>query len=316
MVVLVGVFLNQLFALVAPDLYLNGSHLVQLPVADSLGEFLSFFTLPDFSQITNTEIYTTAFTLAVVASLETLLSVEATDKLDPEQRVTPTNLELKAQGVGNIVAGLMGGIPVTQVVVRSSANIDAGGKTRMASLFHGLFLFLSAALIASTLNKIPLSALAAILLLVGYKLANVSVFRQMWKSGWQLFFPFIVTVLALIFTDMLTGVLLGLAVGAFLILLYNYRTDYYREEGPGEKEYTIHLSEHISFLNKAGVMKALREIPRGSTVTIDVSRTVVLDPDVREIIIAFVTRAKLDDIAVALKGMENISTEPRTKETS
>jgi MFS superfamily sulfate permease-like transporter len=302
-VVFLGIALNEVYHSFVPQLYLESTHLVNVPVSNSLGEFFSFFTLADFSQWNNVQVYEIAFTLAIIASIESLLVVEATDKLDPEKRVTPTNLELKAQGIGNMITGLIGGLPITQVIVRSAANVEAGGKTRLSAFLHGAFLLLSAMLIPGLLNKIPLSALAAILLVVGYKLTRISLYKEMAKKGrWQ-FIPFIVTVGALVFTDMLTGVILGLAVGAFHILMYNYKVDYLLEKR-ANNTYTLHLSEYMSFLNKAGVMNVLRDIPANSMVTVDASRTEIIDSDVHEVISNFVKRAKGENITIEWKGLE------------
>ena len=239
--------------------------------------------------------------LALVASIETLLSVEATDNLDPEKRVTPTNLELKAQGLGNIVAGLCGGIPLTQVIVRSSANVDSGGKTRFASFVHGVLLLTCVAAIPSLLNEIPLACLAAILLVIGYRLARISLFKSMWREGFWQFVPFIVTIVALVFTDLLKGITLGMIVAFFEILIYNYQLNFYREETkPGC--FAIRLTEHMTFLNKAALKRILREVPPGCTLTIDMTGTRILDHDVREVIEDFKTHAEADGIRLTVKG--------------
>ena len=301
-VVMLGILTNEAYATLAPAWHLGGNHLVNVPVPTGLASFLSQFTFPDFSQIANPAVYTTALTLAVIASIETLLSVEATDKLDPEKTVTPTNLELKAQGVGNIVAGLIGGIPITQVVVRSSANNDAGGKTRMASFIHGVLLLLCAALIPTLLNRVPLSCLAAILLLTGYKLARFSLFRAMWRQGvWQ-FVPFAVTVGGLVFTDMLTGIALGMAIGVFQILMYNYRLDPDSQD-LGNGRLRIRLTEQMSFLNKAALRRVLRDVPEGSHLTIDASASRMIDHDVLEVLREFLTHADSAGIEVELLGI-------------
>jgi len=306
LVVLLGVGLNRLFAAVRPDLSISEQHLVRVPLSSSLGEFFSNFMRPDFSQITNPEVYVVGLTLALIASIETLLSVEATDNLDPEKRVTPTNQELKAQGLGNIVSGLLGGIPVTQVIVRSTANIESGGKTRLASFIHGVLLLICVATIPSLLNEIPLASLAAILLVIGYKLARVSLFKAMWKEGFWQFVPFVVTVVGLVFTDLLTGIMLGMAVAFFEILIYNYQLNFYREE-TSEGSFTIRFTEHMTFLNKASLKRLLREIPPASAVTIDMSTTRILDHDVREVIEDFTTHAAADGIDVTVLG----STRPK-----
>ena len=291
LVVLVGVGLNELYMAVAPNLVILPEHLVAVPLSSSFGEFISHFTLPDFSHLTNPDIYTTGLTLALIASIETLLSVEAIDKLDPEKHVTPTNTELKAQGIGNIVSGLIGGIPVTQVIVRSSANVGAGARGRLSSFIHGVLLLVCVATIPGLLNRIPLASLAAILLVIGYRLANVSLFKQMWKEGaWQ-FVPFIVTVVGLVLTDLLTGILLGMVVAVFEILVYNYQLDFYREEtAPGC--FKIRLTEHMTFLNKAALKRILAEIPPNCSVVIDMTGTRILDHDAREVIQDFAAHAK------------------------
>ncbi|CAB1082952.1 Na(+)-dependent bicarbonate transporter BicA [Olavius algarvensis Delta 1 endosymbiont] len=303
-VVIVGTLINEVVRIAAPGLALAGDALVRLPEAESFGEFLNFLRFPDISQIGNSEVYIVAITLAVIASVETLLSAEAADKLDPQKRVTPTNRELKAQGIGNLISGLLGGIPVTQVIVRSATNVSAGGKTKSASFFHGFLLLISAMLIPTLLNRIPLACLAAILTTVGYKLSKLEIYREMYRQGWQQFFPFIATVLGLLFTDMLVGVCLGLLVGVFHILLYNYRTNYWLEVDEEANSGIVHLSEHMSFLNKAALTKVLWEIEAGVEVTIDGSRSVMLDYDVKEVLKYFLTHAQAIGITVHFKGID------------
>ena len=306
LVVLLGVGLNRLFGAVRPGLSISDEHLVNVPLSSSLGEFFSNFIRPDFSQITNPEVYVIGLTLALIASIETLLSVEATDNLDPEKRVTPTNQELKAQGLGNIVSGLLGGIPVTQVIVRSTANIESGGKTRLASFIHGVLLLICVATIPGLLNEIPLASLAAILLVIGYRLARVSLFKAMWEEGFWQFVPFVVTIVGLVFTDLLTGIMLGMAVAFFEILIYNYQLNFYREQ-TSEGSFTIRFTEHMTFLNKASVKRLLREIPPACAVTIDMSATRILDHDVREVIEDFAAHAEADGIDITVLG----STRPK-----
>ncbi len=301
LVVVLGVVFNALYRSFAPDLEISREHLVTVPVSSSPQEFLSHFTLPDFSRLTDVKVYTTGLTLALIASIETLLSVEATDKLDPEKRVTPTNKELKAQGLGNIVSGMIGGIPLTQVIVRSSANIDAGAHTRTSSFVHGILLLVSVATVPHILNEIPLACLAAILLVIGYKLARVSLFKQMWKEGFWQFLPFVVTVVGLVLTDLLTGILLGMVVAFFEILIYNYQMNFYREE-TSKGQFTIRLTEHMTFLNKAALKRLLREVPPGSTLTIDMTGTRILDHDVSEVIEEFATHAEADEITLEILG--------------
>lgn len=288
-VVVFGLVLNEIFRAVSFDFwYVDAKHLVALPEAKSFGEFISFFTLPDFSALANPNVYLIALTLALVGSLESLLSVEATDKLDPEHHITPTNKELRAQGIGNMVSGLIGGLPITQVIVRSSANINAGAKSKMSAIFHGLFLLLFAALIPSLLNKIPLASLAAILFLVGYKLAKISLFKSMYKLGWNQFLPFIVTIIGILFTNLLVGIGLGMAVAIFYILKRNIQNDYTKSLQEGTL--VIELAEEVSFLNKGGIMNTLCDIPKNSTVRIDASNCKSIDYDVLEEIHEFITK--------------------------
>ncbi len=301
LVVALGIVLNQAFSAFAPTLAISVEHLVSVPVSSSFSEFVGNFTRPDFSQVANPEVYLVGLTLALIASIETLLSVEATDALDPEKRVTPTNLELKAQGLGNIVAGLLGGIPLTQVIVRSTANIDSGGKTRRASFIHGVLLLICVATIPQVLNLIPLASLAAILLVIGYRLARVSLFRQMWSEGLWQFLPFIVTIVGLVLTDLLKGILLGMLVAVFQILMYNYQLDFYREK-TADGSFKIRLTEHMTFLNKAALKRLLRELPPGCELTIDMTNTRILDHDVREVIDDFTSHAEADGIRVTVIG--------------
>lgn len=300
-VVIVSTLLNQAFLSFQPNWYLSGSHLVELPNIWTMGDLSSLLYFPDFSAIGNAEVWSIALVLAAVGSLETLLSVEAADKIDPHRRVTPTNRELKAQGFGNIITGLIGGIPITQVVVRSSANVQAGGISKMASIFHGLLLLLSVVLIPGILNMIPISSLAVILLLVGYKLTKPAVFKQMYKLGKYQFIPFIVTVTAIMFTDLLVGVSIGLVVSMFNILMSSYRTPLILEhQEKGDGFYKLILSQQVSFLNKGGILQALNGIPANSTIIIDASKTISMDYDIVELIRDFSETAKFKGIIVEL----------------
>ncbi len=310
-VVLAGVGLNILFQSM-PGYTLRADQMVNIPVPDSLSGFFGQFTFPDFSQITNTHIFVTAMTLAVVASLETLLCVEATDKLDPLKRITPTNRELLAQGAGNIVSGLIGGLPVTQVIVRSSANIQSGGRSKASAFIHGILLLVSVMSIPVILNLIPLSSLAAILFLVGYKLAKPSLFVDMWKQGKDQFIPFIVTILGIVFTDLLIGIGMGLVVGIIQILWNNYKIPYHfspEDYEPG-KPIRIQLSEDVSFLNKASIQRTLDQLPDDSVVIIDASRARSIHPDIIEIIENFEENAKTRDIEVQLNDLVDNSHNP------
>ena len=303
-VVAAGIGLNLLFQQF-PALALAQNHIVSIPVADSINGFLQQFSFPDFSQWNNAEVYIVGATLAVVASLETLLCVEATDKLDPYKRVTPTNRELIAQGVGNMVSGTIGGLPITQVIVRSSANIQSGGRTKASAFFHGVLILICVMAIPTVLNLIPLASLAAILLLVGYKLAKPAVFRQMYKLGKAQFIPFMVTILGIVFTDLLIGIGLGLIVAIFHILWNNYITPYHfnPEEYEEGSPIRIELAEDVSFLNKAGILKTLNELPDGVHLVIDASKTKNIHPDVVEIIEDFKENAKSRNMVMHVEGL-------------
>lgn len=305
-VVIGGIVINQLLIAFLPEYAITTKHLVQIPVADGIEGILGLFTLPDFTQFGNAAVYTTAITIAIVASLETLLCVEATDKLDPYKRITPTNRELKAQGIGNMLSGLIGGLPVTQVIIRSSANIQSGGKTKMSAIFHGFLLLFAALLIPNLLNLIPLATLAAILLMVGYKLAKPSLFKQMYKLGWYQFVPFAVTVIGIISTDLLIGIGLGMAVAVFYILRTNFRNPYFftKEKREEDDAVVINLSEDVTFLNRASIMQTLDEVPPHTRLIIDASRSVNIDHDVKEIILNFRDKAKLTDIDLSIIGIE------------
>ena len=309
-VVCFGILINFIFKWTNSGLALSGDHLVQLPVASSVGEFFSFFRFPDFSAISNPDVYVVAITLAIVASLESLLSVEATDKLDFEKRNTPTNRELKAQGIGNIVSGLLGGLPITQVIVRSSANINAGGKSKTATIIHGTILFISVVTIPVFLNLIPLACLAAILLMVGYKLSKLSLYKSMYKLGWDQFIPFMVTIVAILFTDLLKGIGIGMALAVFFILKKNYQHSYYQKRessSDGNEIITLKLSEEVTFLNKASIQDKLDHIPNGSKVIIDGSKSVNIDYDVLEIIQDFRDHGALQrNITVETIGIKEV----------
>jgi len=303
--VALGILLNELFKTAAPGVVLTPSHLVQIPIAGGIGGFLSLLTLPDFSQLSNTAVYTTAVTLAVVASLETLLCVEATDKMDPYKRVTPTDRELKAQGLGNVISGLIGGLPVTQVIVRSSANIQSGAKSKGSAILHGVLLLAAVVTVPSLLNLIPLATLAAILLTVGYKLAKPALFQSMYRLGWNQFIPFMVTVVGILATDLLVGIALGMGVAVFTILQTNYRNPYFLDEhSSGAVRLT--LSEDVSFLNRATIMRTLSAIPAGTKVEIDATRSMNIDYDVYEILRDFEQRATLLDIDLTIRGLDSL----------
>ncbi len=301
-VVVFGILMFNLYQNGILDFSLNAKQVVSVPVPHSISEFFGQFTFPDFSALANFEVWKIAIVLAIVASLETLLCVEATDKMDPDKRITPTNRELKAQGLGNIVSGLIGGLPVTQVIVRSSANINFGGKTKLSAILHGVFLLLSAITIASVLNMIPLASLAAILLMVGYKLAKPALFKEMYKLGWEQFIPFTATVVAILATDLLKGITVGILFGIFYTLRHSYRNSHHLKDiettENGQEVHHLELAQEVSFFNKASVMKVLDAIPANSKVIIDCSKSKSIAYDVIELIKDYETNAKTKNITV------------------
>lgn len=301
-VVILGVLINYLYKRYYPSFHLEGEELVSLPVARSASDFIHQFTLPDFSAIGNYHVWVVAITIAIVASLESLLSVEAADKLDPYKRITPTNRELKAQGLGNAISGLIGGLPLTAVIVRTSANINSGGKTKLSAIIHGIFLLASVIGLASIMNMIPLSCLAAVLLLVGYKLAKVSLFRDMYRLGWNQFLPFIITVVAIQFSDLLKGIGIGMAVSIFFILRSNYKRDYtvHQDKKAEGGTIRIQLAENVSFLNKGSIASRLRALPDDSHVIIDAGKCHYIDLDILEVIHNFKETAQLKKINLEL----------------
>lgn len=303
--VIIGVLLNQFFVTNHLSWVLSENQLVKLPVSNSIDGFLNQFTFPNFAAITNYKVYVLAFTIAIIASLETLLSTEAADKLDPYKRVTPTNLELKAQGVGNLLSGLIGGLPMTAVIVRTSANVNAGGKTKVSAIVHGIFLLLSVAFLASILNKIPLACLAAVLLIVGYKLAKISLFKEMYKLGWEQFVPFIVTVVAIQFSDLLKGIALGMLVAIFYILRTNYRRDYefHYDKSSDTKKVKLTLLEHVTFINKGSIANKLSSLEDGTIIEINAEKAHYIDLDVLEIIYDFKANSIHRNIQVELVHM-------------
>ncbi|MFT6320999.1 MAG: MFS superfamily sulfate permease-like transporter [Granulosicoccus sp.] len=309
-VVGLGIVLNLVFQNMN-DFSLNANQVVSIPVADSIGGFINQFTLPDFGAISNPAVWVTGLTIAVVASLETLLCLEATDKLDPFKRVTPANQELKAQGIANIVSGLIGGLPITQVIVRSSTNILSGGRTKTSAILHGFILLGSAMIIPTLLNLIPLASLAAILFLVGYKLAKPSLFKQMYSLGQPHFVPFMVTILGIVFTDLLMGIGMGLAVAIFYVLWNNYKKPFlFEDKHLKDGVIRLALAEDVTFINKASIQRTLSQIPDGAKVIIDASKSINIDFDVIEIIDEFEVNAKHRKIDLTIiererKGVSN-----------
>lgn len=299
MVVILGILINEYFKANLPELAIGGNHLVSLPAPRNFTEFLGNFTLPDYSILKSPQVYISAFTIAIVASLETLLSIDAADKLDPYKRITDLNRELKAQGLGNLISGLIGGLPMTAVIVRSSANVTAGARTKLSAIMHGTWLLLTAILIPNVLNMIPLSCLAAVLLLVGYKLCKPSLFKEAYRKGKQQFFPFVITITAILFTDLLVGIIIGIIVGLFFVLRSNYQRSIFTVHS--NSNYLIRLRKDVTFLNKALLKQSLKEIPDHSYVIIDGTRSIFIDNDIIETINDFQQSAGNRNIRVELK---------------
>lgn len=307
--VISGVLINEILLMTGSSLALSGNHLVNLPVANNFSEFIGQFSRPDFSGFMRMDVWILGATIMIVGSIETLLCLEATDKLDPMKRYSSPNQELKAQGVGNMLSGFLGGLPLTSVIVRSSANINAGSKTKLSTIAHGTLLLICAALIPVVLNKIPLATLAAILIMTGYKLAKPAVFIHMWHNGKYQFIPFIVTVLAVIFTDLLTGVALGLVVSVLAILRGNLKSPYFFKKKSFSNGEIVHiyLSQEVSFLNKAAIKSALENIPEQSYVIIDASKTLYIDFDVLQLIKEFKEiKAANKNIRIDLVGFKEV----------
>ena len=293
------------FALTQSNSFLEitQSHLVSVPIPEDASSFLNQFSFPNFSAITSADVWIVAFTIALVASLETLLCVEATDKLDPHKNVTPTNRELLAQGTGNIISGLIGGLPITQVIVRSSANIQSGGRSKLSAIIHGFLLLISVILIPRLLNMIPLSVLAAILLIVGYKLAKPSLFKKMYDLGWKQWIPFNVTVLGIVFTDLLVGIGLGLGVGIIVILIKSYQNSHFlhiEDKSNGKHKIKMTLAEEVTFFNKGAILKELDNLPIDTYLELDVRKTRYLDNDIIEILEDFAFKATERNIDIKL----------------
>ena len=303
---LVAVIIGIVFYMITKShntLAITQSHLVSVPIPEDTTSFLNQFSFPNFAAITNTEVWIVAFTIALVASLETLLCVEATDKLDPHKNVTPTNRELLAQGTGNILSGLIGGLPITQVIVRSSANIQSGGRSKLSAIIHGFLLLISVILIPRLLNMIPLSVLAAVLLVVGYKLAKPALFKKMYDLGWKQWVPFTVTVVGIVFTDLLVGIGLGLGVGIIVILIKSYQNSHFlhiEDNSNGKHKIKMTLAEEVTFFNKGAILKELDSLPIDTYLELDVRKTRYLDNDIIEILEDFAFKAKERNIDIKL----------------
>lgn len=305
--VVLGIIINELFIRSGSHFAIGKEHLVSLPAPASLDDFQQIIVFPDFTGIMNQKVWLVGITIAIVASIETLLCIEAADRMDVHKRYTDTNVELKAQGVGNILSSLIGGLPMTSVVVRSSANSTAGAKSKLSAIIHGVLLFVSVITIPLLLNKIPLATLAAVLLLVGYKLAKPATFIHFWKKGKYQFIPFIVTLIAVVFTDLLKGVVLGMIISVIFVLKGNLKRAYVfrKEEYIDGDVIHIDLAQEVSFLNKADIKETLKNIPNNSKVIIDASDTVYIAHDILDLIHEFKTiRAKENSINVQIKGFK------------
>ncbi|WP_443937893.1 SulP family inorganic anion transporter [Pedobacter sp. MW01-1-1] len=315
LVVVLGIVGTIIFA--SSEYALRENQMVKIPVVGNVSEFFGLFTLPNFAALSNPKLYLVAVTIAVVASLETLLSIEAIDKIDPIKRVSPTNRELVAQGIGNMVSGMIGGLPMTSVIVRSSANVNAGGRTKVSAILHGCFLLLSVLFIPTIINMIPYACLAAILLVTGYKLARISLFKHMYHKGWDQFIPFVVTIVAVLLTDLLKGVGVGMLVSIFFILRTNMRNPYFytiTKEGD-KKNIRIKLAEEVSFLNKAAIQIVLTNVPKETNVIIDGSNTRFIDQDVLETIFNFKHNAFTKGIVVTLENIQKHYSVPKLSKT-
>jgi MFS superfamily sulfate permease-like transporter len=305
LVVVIGIITNILFTNAASQFSLKPTQLVNIPA--NIFANLSF---PDFSKLfSNVEIWKDGLIIGVLATLETLLCIEAVDKLDKRNRITPVNRELVAQGIGNMCCGLLGAIPMTAVVVRGAANVDAGGRTKLSAFTHGIFLLLAVLLVPFLLNKIPYASLAAILLVTGYNLAKPKLFRNMWSLGWKQFIPFLITIIVILSTDLLIGVSIGLLISVYFIVQNNFKAEYKvtRTQHNGIETEYIKLNSNVTFLNKVKLRKALDEVPEYSVLTIDGSECNFIDYDILEIISEYQTKAHDRHIELNMKGIKKVN---------
>jgi MFS superfamily sulfate permease-like transporter len=298
-VVVVGILINIFFSVPGTRTSLNTSQLVNLPIATDFASFRSFFMFPKWEYLNNIDVWTVGLTIALVASIETLLGIEAVDKLDPLKRRTPANQELKAQGIGNIVSGLLGGLPLTSVIVRGSANVEAGAKSKFSAIMHGLLILLSVLFIPGLLNKIPLSALAAILIMTGYKLVKPSIFKETYRKGWDQFVPFTITLLAILLTDLLVGIIIGTLIALFSLIKSNFKSAVMVVHD--DNKYLVRFRKDISFLNKPIVKEKLESVPADAYVLIDMTRADFIDKDIIDVVNDFLQHAHLKNIVVEIK---------------
>ncbi len=310
MVVMLAVLTNLVFSTLFPDLKVKEEHMVLLPKINSIADLWGCFTFPDFSKFSSVAVWETAGIIAVVASLETLLNVEAVDKLDPKNPMSPTNRELVAQGVGNLFSGLIGGLPITSVIVRSSANISAGGKTQLASVIHGFLFLIAIFLVPGLLMNIPLSCLAAILIYTGFKLTSPKIYKTVFKIGKDQFIPFMITIVVMLLTDLLKGVTVGIVAAVIFILRNNFKTPYkvFEEEIEGRKHFFVKFSHQLTFINKGKIAMLLHKIPKGSKIFLDAGQSHFIDKDVTELINEFKKSARYNQIEVTSEGIDEIET--------
>lgn len=308
LVVLLGIGMDWYFGANQPSLVVKDEHLVKLPAFNSVSQFFASFTLPDFSAFKNTKLYEVAFIIAVVASLETLLSLEAVDKLDPDNRISPNNRELVAQGIGNFLSGLLGGLPITSVIVRSSVNVNAGARSQFSAIFHGILFLIAIFFIPHLLEMIPLSALAAILIMTGYNLAKPLMFKKIFKQGLDQFLPFLCTFVMMLFSDLLRGVSLGIFVSIIFILRQNYRAPFKKIEEviDGQLHIFVKFSPGITFINKGKFIELFKSIPPHTQVYLDGGRAGFIDKDVLELISTFKEAGKHKNIVVHLEAIEEV----------
>lgn len=299
LVVLAGVGINHYFKAAAPDYILADDHLVVLDVFSHPIDFFKSLPSPSIQGLANPQMWMTAATLAIIASLESLLSIEAVDKIDPEKRLTPTNRELKAQGVGNIVSGLLGGLPVTSVIVRSSANVNSGAKTKLSAILHGALLLSSVLFFPEILNMIPKASLAAILIFTGYKLAKISLFKEHYRKGWDQFLPFFITVLAILLSDLLMGIIIGMIAGLYFVLRSNFKSAIFFIKD--DTRYLIRFRKEVSFLNKGLLKGILESIPDNMAVLIDATKSDFIDRDIIDMVNDFIVNAETRGIRVYIK---------------
>ncbi|HLA57340.1 MAG TPA: SulP family inorganic anion transporter, partial [Puia sp.] len=298
-VVVTGILINIFFSIPGTRTSLNTSQLVNLPIATDFASFSSFFMFPKWEYLNNLDVWTVGLTIALVASIETLLGIEAIDKLDSLKRRTPANQELKAQGVGNIVSGLLGGLPLTSVIVRGSANVEAGAKSKFSAIMHGFLILLSVLFIPGLLNKIPLSALAAILIMTGYKLVKPSIFKEVYRKGWDQFVPFTVTLLSILLTDLLVGIIIGTLIALFSLIKSNFKSAVMVVHD--DNKYLVRFRKDISFLNKPIVKEKLESVPANAYVLIDMTRADFIDKDIIDVVNEFLQHAHLKNIVVEIK---------------